>query len=61
MVTWQELDRILRRVTRVAHAAQLSYFLKTEAEPPIYYLPAVHNAATRQRLREQQQAVCLCS
>ena len=49
-----DLDARSRRLHVIAHEAQLATFLRTEAEPPIYYLPAKHNGTTRKRLREQQ-------
>jgi hypothetical protein len=53
----QQLDERLQRLTWDAHTLELSAFLKTESGPPIYYMPKVHNEATRARLRQQSEAV----
>jgi hypothetical protein len=50
-----QLDGRLLEMMWDAHAAQLTNFLRTEAGPPIYYLPAKHNAATSAMLEVQRK------
>ena len=53
-----ELERDLRALNDITQQVSLSHlFVRTETEPPIYYLPKVHNDATSARLRSQQRAV----
>ena len=51
-----DLDKRIRDLSVLGHEASLSLFLQTEATPPIYFLPKLHTAGTRKRLREQQAA-----
>ena len=52
-----ELDEIMRTVSAMVHAARLACFIRTETEPPLYYLPVKHNQATRNRLAKQRETV----
>ena len=48
------VDR-LRALAALHQKLSLLQFVKTDAEPPLYYQPKVHNAATSAKLREQQE------
>ena len=48
-----QLDGRLLEVTWDAHAARLTNFILTEAQPAIFYLPARHNEATAAKLEAQ--------
>ncbi|KAL1521721.1 hypothetical protein AB1Y20_021376 [Prymnesium parvum] len=52
-----ELHERIRQLAAIANAASNAKFIKTEVEPPIYYLPKVLNDATRARIRAQQADV----
>ena len=45
------------RLIALTHEASLASFLRTETSPPLYYLPKNHNAATTERLAQQQGTV----
>merc|ERR1740133_538469 len=50
-----QLDGRLLEVTWDAHAARLTNFILTEAQPAIFYLPAKHNKATAAKLEAQAE------
>jgi hypothetical protein len=51
----KELRALQRRLE--AHYSSMKNFIRTQAEPTIFYLPAKHNSETRKQLEETRAAI----